>query len=442
MEILTNLAAFIPVIGIVVFVHEFGHFITAKAFGMRVFIFSFGFGKRLLGFKWGDTDCRLSLIPLGGYVKLEGEPDDRLSEDTSRLGDARDFTSRPRWQRFIVYLAGPFMNAVLTLSLLTALFMVGSEVEASRFDKPIVGAVDQGSPADLAGIKPGDEIAAIDGRVPDNWEELLYEVLIRPGQLMQVGVRRGSDERAVALRPEPTGPERGGAIGVWPLVRIGQVTAGGPAAAAGLRPDDAVLRIGGKAIRSFGEIPPIVGASAGKPLAFEVWRGGRVLELSVSPRDSGEGLRVGIGLKTVIRQFGFPAAAREAVVASWTLTRQTFDVLTRLVTGRLSPKSLMGPVGIAKVSGDVARSGGLTSLLNFIALISLQIGLFNLIVPIPVLDSGQMMILAIEGMRREDLSMKVKEMLMQGGVAAILILIALVLYSDLSKTSLLGRFLP
>src|SRR5574341_125080 len=125
MGFLTYAASFLFVLGIIIFVHEFGHFITAKAFGMRVFIFSFGFGKRLLGFKWGDTDCRLSLIPLGGYVKLEGEADDRLSEDTSRLGDGRDFTLRPRWQRFLVYLAGPAMNGVLTVGAFTALFVVG-----------------------------------------------------------------------------------------------------------------------------------------------------------------------------------------------------------------------------------------------------------------------------------------------------------------------------
>ncbi|HZM52605.1 MAG TPA: site-2 protease family protein, partial [Vicinamibacteria bacterium] len=116
MSSLTTLLSFIAVLGIIIFFHEFGHFITAKAFGMRVFIFSFGFGRRLVGFKWGDTDCRVSLIPLGGYVKLEGEPEDHISEDTAMLGDGRDFTSRPRWQRFIVYLAGPIFNGILAIA--------------------------------------------------------------------------------------------------------------------------------------------------------------------------------------------------------------------------------------------------------------------------------------------------------------------------------------
>ena len=147
MDFLQTSAAFVLVLGIIIFVHEFGHLIVAKAFGMRVFIFSFGFGKRLFGFQWGDTDCRVSLVPLGGYVKLEGEPEDHLSEDTSARGDGRDFTSRPRWQRFLVYLAGPGMNAALTISVLSVFYMIGFAVDASRFDRPIVGAVDATSPA-------------------------------------------------------------------------------------------------------------------------------------------------------------------------------------------------------------------------------------------------------------------------------------------------------
>ncbi len=129
MGFLTTTLAFVVVLGIIIFVHEFGHLITAKAFGMRVFVFSFGFGKRLLGFKWGETDCRVSAVPLGGYVKLEGEGDDLISEDTSALGDGKDFLSRPRWQRFLVYLAGPVMNALLTIVVLTGFYMVGFQVE-------------------------------------------------------------------------------------------------------------------------------------------------------------------------------------------------------------------------------------------------------------------------------------------------------------------------
>ena len=180
MSFLVTVASFVVVLGIIIFVHEFGHLITAKAFGMRVFVFSFGFGKRLLGFKWGETDCRVSAIPLGGYVKLEGEGDDLISEDTRALGDGKDFLSRPRWQRFLVYLAGPAMNALLTITVLTGFYMVGFAIEGSRFDRPIVGAVDPGSPAEKAGLVPGDEILSIDGQVLPSWEEAQYHIVLRP----------------------------------------------------------------------------------------------------------------------------------------------------------------------------------------------------------------------------------------------------------------------
>src|SRR6266849_6395927 len=196
---LTTPLAFVLVLGIIIFVHEFGHLITAKAFGMRVFIFSFGFGRRLVGFKWGDTDCRVSLVPLGGYVKLEGEPEDHLSEDTSALGDGRDFTSRPRWQRFLVYLAGPVMNTVLTIGVLTLLFLRGSgEVDATFYDRALIGNVEAGSPAQAAGLQPGDEIVSIDGQPIRSWEEALTAILLRPDSNIALGVRRAGQEMMIS----------------------------------------------------------------------------------------------------------------------------------------------------------------------------------------------------------------------------------------------------
>jgi regulator of sigma E protease len=440
MELLNTTLAFVLVLGIIIFVHEFGHLITAKAFGMRVFIFSFGFGRRLVGFKWGDTDCRLSLVPLGGYVKLEGEPEDHLSEDTRALGDGRDFTSRPRWQRFLVYLAGPTMNAVLTVGVLSTFYMIGFAVEASRFDRPILGAVEAGSPAAAAGLLPGDEILAIDGQPQATWEEAQYHILLRPDRALVLRIRRGPEEREVTVRSATEAETKVGSIGAHPLVRIGQVLKGQPGEGAGLRPEDAILKIGDKPIRSFSEIPSLVVASAGKPLVLEVWREGRTLQVTVTPRDEGSGPRIGIGQKTVLRKFGPLAAVREAVRWSWEMTRQTFDVMIRLVTAQISPKTMMGPLGIAKASGDAAR-GGPGSLLFLVAVISLQVGILNLF-PLAPLDGGHLAILVSEGLLRRDFSITVKTWIMNAGALVIFLLIGLVLYSDLSKTSLLGKFLP
>jgi regulator of sigma E protease len=440
MDFLVTPLAFILVLGVMIFFHEFGHFITAKAFGMRVFIFSFGFGKRLVGFKWGDTDCRVSLIPLGGYVKLEGEPGDHISEDTSMLGDSRDFTSRPRWQRFIVYLAGPAMNGVLTVSVLTGLYMLGFQVDASLYDRPIIGVVEPGSPAEAAGLQPGDEIVAIDGKPQASWEDAQYNVLIRPDAALELKIRRGASEQLVSVRASSTAQEKVGTIGVHPLVRVGEVLKGKPAEAAGLKADDAILKIDGKPIKAFAEVIPIVNAAAGKTLLLDVYREGQIVQIAVVPKDEGQGARIGVGPKMVLKKFGLAGAVRESLRWTWSMTTQTFEVLGRLLTAQISPKTMMGPLGIAKASGDAAR-GGPGPLLYLVAIVSLQVGILNLF-PLPPLDGGHLAILAGESLLRRDFSMTVKSWIMNAGAAVLFLLIGLVLYADLSKTSWLGRYLP
>jgi regulator of sigma E protease len=440
MNFLTTTLAFVFVLGIIIFVHEFGHLITAKAFGMRVFVFSFGFGKRLFGFKWGETDCRVSAVPLGGYVKLEGEGDDLISEDTSRMGDGKDFLSRPRWQRFLVYLAGPAMNAVLTISVLSVFYTIGFAVDASRFDRPIVGAVEADSPAEKAGIEPGDEILSIDGKPVPSWEEAQYLILLSPEKTLDLRVRRGGQERDVVVRSEATSRDKVGRIGVHPLVRVGEVMGGAPAEEAGLRPDDAILRIDDTAITTFGDIPPIIqGADAGA-LSFLIWRDGEILDLSIEPRDDGSGPRVGITPKTVLKKFGPLQAVVEAVDWTRAMTVQTFDVLGRLVTAQISPKTMMGPLGIAQASGDAAR-GGAGSLFFLVAVISLQVGILNLL-PLAPLDGGHLAIIAIEGVARRDLSPTIKGWVMNAGALVIFALIGLVVLSDVSKLEFVQKLFP
>jgi regulator of sigma E protease len=439
MSFLTTALAFVVVLGIIIFVHEFGHLITAKAFGMRVFIFSFGFGKRLAGFKWGDTDCRVSAIPLGGYVKLEGEPGDLVSEDTSALGNGRDFLARPRWQRFLVYLAGPVMNALLTVIVLTGFYLVGFQVPGSRYDRPIVGAVDAGSPAEKAGIVPGDEILSIDGQSLPSWEDAQYHILLRPDRALTLQVRRSGETREVTVRSEATSAERVGSIGVHPLVRVGQVLRGQPAEAAGFRPEDAILAIDGQPLREFADILPIVTGSGGKTLTFRVWRDGQVRDVPVTPRDAGQGYKVGLAPWYITKKFALPGALAESLRWTWDMTRQTLDVISRLVTARISPRTMMGPLGIAQASGDAAR-GGAGSLLFLVAVISLQVGILNLF-PLAPLDGGHLAILAIEGGARRDLSPTVKSWIMNAGAAVIFLLIGVVLYSDISKMSFVQRLL-
>jgi regulator of sigma E protease len=435
---LTTLLSFIAVLGIIIFFHEFGHFITAKAFGMRVFIFSFGFGRRLFGFKWGDTDCRVSLIPLGGYVKLEGEPEDHISEDTTMLGDGRDFTSRPRWQRFIVYLAGPIFNGILAVAVFTGLFMIGYGVDAVLRDRPVIGVVQPASPAEAAGLQAGDEILTIDGAPKKDWEDALVAIAIRPDRAIQLRVRRGAEEKDFTVRSTVVA-QGAGQIGVSPLVRVGPLVPGGAAERAGIKTDDGILTVAGKPVTSFGDIPALLGAQAAGPVAIRLLRDGAILDISVTP----EGGKIGIYNKTIERKLGLFPAIKEATVATSNLVRQTFQILGGLITASISPKAaLAGPLGIAKASGDAARSNApIAALMFLVATLSVSVGILNLF-PLPPLDGGHLAVLAAEGVIRRDLSLRVKTWIMNAGAMVLFLLIGLVLYSDLSKTSLLQKYLP
>ncbi len=438
---MSSVVGLLVVLAVIIFVHEFGHFITAKAFGMRVFIFSFGFGKRLLGFKWGDTDCRLSAIPLGGYVKLEGEADDVVSEDTSARGDGRDFTARPRWQRFAVYLAGPVMNAALTVAGFTTLFMQGWSPDGPLQDKPVIGWVRPGSPADGAGLKPADEIVAIDGQPKGTWEEAQIGILLRPDRDVVLTVRNSEGTREVRLRPRAEGPERVGAIGVTPLVRVGALTAGQPAAAAGLRQGDGLLAIDGQPLRSFDDLVTAVRGAGERSLQVRVLRDGTQLDIAVTP----SGGRIGVASSGGPAQpLALLPALNRALRQTWRSTVQTGAMLRDLVTARVSPRaSLTGPIGIAKLSGEAVRTSP-AAVIYVITMISLSVGILNLF-PLPPLDGGHLAILLGEGVLRRDFSIEVKTWIMNAGAMALFLLIGLVLYSDISKMNWPGwltKYLP
>ena len=253
-------------------------------------------------------------------------------------------------------------------------------------------------------------------------------------------MRRGSEDREIQVRTQVTGADKLGSIGVYPLVRIGQLVEGQPAQAAGLRVDDGILRIDDKPVREFLEIPALVGASAGKALRLQVWRDGAISELEVLPKDAGQGPKIGIYPKTILKKFGVLASVGESARWSWDNTKLTFDVLKRLLTAQISPKTMMGPLGIAQASGEAAR-GGAVRLFYLVAVISLQVGILNLF-PLAPLDGGHMAVIAAEGVLRRDFSIAVKTWIMNAGAAVIFLLIFVVLYSDLSKTAFFGKFLP
>ena len=428
MDALTKLLSFLIVLGVIIFVHEAGHLAVAKAFGVRVLAFSLGFGKRLFGFRRGETDYRVSMIPLGGYVRLGGENPDEISDDP------REFLNKPRWQRILVYIAGPAMNVVLAIAIMTGLFMVGTDVagEMGR-EEAVVGFVAEGSPAGAAGLRPGDRLLAVDGEPIATWDDLAVGVSFSPGEPLELTVDRAGERFSATVVPEEIKPYGFGDIGVFPrtLPRVIAVEAGAPAEGAGILVGDEVVAVDGRPIANPNEFIEYIQEHAGEQVVLGVRRAGGRLEIPVVPKeDDGQG-RIGVGLGTYAR---YPPG--EAFVQSlrfnWNITVRTLGVLGKILTGEVAAKrAVSGPLDIASLSGE-AMQAGVDRFVYLMAVISLSIAIFNLL-PIPLLDGGQIFILLVETVRRRDLSLALKERIQQVGFVLILMLMAAVILMDLSK---------
>jgi regulator of sigma E protease len=427
MNLLSNTAAFIFALGVIIFFHELGHLIAAKAFNVRVLTFSLGFGKRLFGFKRGETDYRVALFPLGGYVQLGGEDPSEVSDDP------REFCNRPRWQRIVVYLAGPGMNAVLSVVLMAVVFMMGMEVAALREVPPVVGVVVEDSPAAAAGLEPGDRIETVDGKSVSRWDDVHFALLTSPGRAVELTLARDGRNVSASVVPDVVPRYEFGDAGVYPqlLPRIAQVLEDSPAARGGFVSGDEVRAVDGRSVSSSQDFIAQIEARPDQASTIEVMRDGRLETLTVTPR-SEEGVgKIGVVIG-YYQRFGPVAAFGASVSYNIDIVRQTFAALGKIVSGRLAAKSaLSGPIEIAALSGQAARSG-FKVLLHLMGIISISIGILNLL-PIPILDGGQITILLFEGVRRRDLSIKVKQRIQNVGFALVVLLMVMVLYFDLVK---------
>ncbi len=435
--LLTNTFALIFVLGVMIFVHEFGHFATAKFFGIRVDVFALGFGPRLFGFRRGDTDYRVCALPLGGYVKMAGEnPDEELS------GSDDEFLSRPKWQRFFVLFNGPVMNVVLSFLLLTMVFMRGVSIDSYRLDPVEFGFIFPDSPAAAAGLAPGDRVLAVDGQAVDNWQEFDLRVLISGGQQIDLTVERGLGEpQVISATPERVGSSAQGYLGAMPAFEpvVFGVVENTPADDAGLQPEDRFASVDGVSIEDWTQVTTLIRERPGEPTEFVIERDGALLEMTMTP-DAREGVDGEFGVlgvrranPTVLQSYAFVGAMGRSAGEIRRQTALIGEILGRLFTGRMSIRTLSGPIEIANYSGAAARTGDPFMLFYFMGIVSLQLGLLNLL-PIPVLDGGHIAVLAFEGITRHDLSMRVKERMMTVGVVLLVTLMVVVITFDLLKS--------
>jgi len=450
-----NAIAFVMIFGILVFLHELGHFLVAKYTGIRVEVFSLGFGPRLVGWRHGATDYRISLVPLGGYVKMLGEegemelvadPRDAAPESEEPAADAAPppdaFSAKTRWQRFLVMVAGGVMNLILAVLILAGVNMAGREEPAFLGETPRLAGPVEGSPAAAAGLEPGDTVVAVDGTPTTNWESLQQVVLFNPGRTLTFTVEREGERLDLPVNvtlPPKELPQARYRIGYAGLgspaydVRIWRVVAGSPAERAGLQEGDFLLAAAGEPILDREDVARIVSARPGETIAIKVRRGDAIMELTATPEDrDGKGLLgVDTGPVLSLRQYSPLAALKASVGQNIERVGMFFTVLGKLLTGGLSVRAISGPVDIFIFSGAALRRGWIPYL-DLMALFSLQLGILNLL-PVPFLDGGHIAVLGIEGVLRRDLSVRLKERILQIGFVGLILLMGLVLYSDIAK---------
>jgi regulator of sigma E protease len=416
------------VLGVLVFIHELGHFLAARRVGIRVLTFSLGFGPKLVKVQRGDTEYCISALPLGGYVKMAGE-----AADEPRTGAPDEFLSKTKWQRFQVLIMGPVMNILLAIAILAVVFTQANEVAIYSKEAPRVGFVTAKSAAEQAGFQPGDLIVDVNGQETRTWQAFDYQMVKLAGQDVNVTFQRMGTAHTVQVHP-PTPdaegiPDFGLQPDIYPYVQ--RTVPGDPADKAGLRAGDVVQAVDGARMVFPEDLRNAISKKAGVEIDLTILRNGVQQHVRVTPVDR-DGGKIGISpaIPSVVQKLGPVDALSKSLRVNSEQTGLIFSTLKGLLTGRNSIKQLQGPIRIAQMSGEAAQVGMLW-LFQFMAMLSLNLGLLNLL-PVPILDGGHILIMAIEGIARRDFSMQVKERMLMAGFVVLMMLMVTVFYNDLA----------
>jgi len=437
--IIGTILVFAFVFGILVFVHEFGHFFMAKLVGIRVEVFSWGYGKRLVGIKRGETDYRISMIPLGGFVKFSGEE----VLDEKREMDSRDFMAKKRWERFLVLVMGSVMNLCLAVVLMSIINMAGVSVSKYLEQKPVIGWIESGSPAEKARLHIDDEILSIDNRKIDTWSDVELALGTKPDKTIDIEVKRGDEifsteffieRKTIKLIKGSSAKFEIGYAGFSPKMwaQVMMVSPGSAAEKAGIKAGDVIREINGEPVHYF-VFTETIQKYPEEEIGFGILRGEEFINLKVTPKREGDVGVIGVAttVESVSKQFGFFTAVSQSVKENARMAFMVISFIKDLFTGEASTRQLGGPIEIANFSYAAFRMGFMT-MMWWIAFISLQLGIINLF-PIPMFDGGHVLVLGLEGLFRRDFSMKVKQVIMQIGFVLVIVLFVFIILNDVVK---------
>jgi regulator of sigma E protease len=436
MQVLENVIWWLVLIGVMIMIHELGHFWAARFFDVKVETFSFGFGPRLFGFRRGDTDYRFSALLFGGYVRMTGqEPGDE------NAADPRSYLAKPRWQRAIIAFAGPFMNLVLAVGLLTGLFMVKYQKVADEDMRAVIGHVTPDSPAAKGGLEDGDRIVKLDGKNNPTWEDIDLKQIAGANQPMFLTIERNGKRFDTTVVPTVSETTGAGYVG-WDErgeVEIAAVESGYPADKAGLKKGDVLVAVNGQPIHSGTKFQEMTRSSGGKPIQIEFQRNGANHTVTVQPvyakLDGPARWMVGVGeeqkLHLITTRLSFPDALNESFKENSKGAMLFVQVIEGIIRRSVSARIITGPIGIAQLSGDAAREGP-SAFVVLMSMVSLQLAILNLL-PIPIFDGFSILTLLVEMVMQRDLSLNVREALFRVGFVFIMMLLAFVIYNDISK---------